>query len=303
MNKRYVISRRFLIFWTLFIGIGAVIGALMMFLDKTGETTGMSGMIPYFQVLPFADVLFQNLIFSGVMLLIVNGISNLISAGLLFCKKKAGIITGMIFGLTLMLWIIIQFIIFPLNFMSTSFFVFGFLQFLTGYICLVGYKQSQFSFKVEDYKNIGKDKTKLVVFFSREGYTKKIAYEIANKQGAEILEIKPTERIVGNLGFWWCGRFGMLQLGMEYEESDLDLSTYNEVTICSPVWVFGISAPIRQFCLKYKGKLKNVKYVLTHFMNCKFYKIATEMDKLLESKHIDFKSYRCRFGEVKLLNK
>ena len=303
MNKRYLISRRVLIFWTLFIGIGALLGSLMMFIDKTGNTTGMSGMLPYFSVLPFADVLFKDFIFSGIMLLIVNGISNFISAGLLFAKKKAGIITGMIFGITLMLWIIIQFIIFPFNIMSTSFFIFGFLQFITGYVCLVGYKQSQFIFNIEEYPNIGKNKTKLVVFFSRKGYTKKLAFDIANKQGADILEIKTTEKTDGNLGFWWCGRFGMHKKGMPLENQNLNLSAYSEVTICSPIWVFSVCAPIRQFCIEQKGKLKNVNYILTHFMNCKFNNVAREMDKLLDTTHIEFKSYKCRFGNLKLTNK
>lgn len=109
MNKRYIISRRFLIFWTLFIGIGAVGGSLMMFIDPSGVTVGMDGLIPFFQVLPFADILFQNLLFSGVMLLIVNGLTNLISAVLLLKNKKIGICLGTTFGITLMLWIIIQF--------------------------------------------------------------------------------------------------------------------------------------------------------------------------------------------------
>ena len=98
--------------------------------------------------------------------------------------------------------------------MSTAFFIFGFLQFLTGYICFVRFSQSQFAFNENDHTNIGKDKTKIVIFFSRLGSTKKLAFEIANEQGAEILEIKTTEKIDGDLGFWWCGRFGMHKWGM-----------------------------------------------------------------------------------------
>ena len=107
MNKKYNIARKILIFWTLFIGIGAVAGAVGMLVDPSGKAMGMDALLPYFQVLPFADVLFQNFIFSGVMLLIINGITNLVAAGLLFARKKAGIILGMTFGITLMLWIII----------------------------------------------------------------------------------------------------------------------------------------------------------------------------------------------------
>ncbi len=81
--SRYQVARRFLLFWTLFIAIGAVGGAAMMLLDPSGQSTGMVGMLPYFQVLPFADILFQDFTFSGITLLIVNGLTNLIAAVLL----------------------------------------------------------------------------------------------------------------------------------------------------------------------------------------------------------------------------
>ena len=72
-HSRYKIARRWLLFWTLFIGLGAVAGALGMLLDPSGRALGMDAMLPYFQVLPFADVVFQDFTFSGWALLIVNG--------------------------------------------------------------------------------------------------------------------------------------------------------------------------------------------------------------------------------------
>ena len=299
MNKKYNILRKILIFWTLFVGIGALAGAIGMFCDPSGKAMGMDAMLPYFQVLPFADKLFQNLVFSGVMLLLVNGASNFVAAGLLFAKKKAGIILGMTFGITLMLWITIQFVIFPFNFMSTAFFIVGLLQFATGYACFVRFSQSQFSFDEKNYKNIGQDKTKIVVFFSRQGGTKKLAYEIANEQSAEILEIKTTERIDGDLGFWWCGRFGMHKWGMPLSPTNFDPSKYDEITICTPVWVFATCSPVREFCKSYRGKLSNVNYVSTHFMNIKFKRIAKELDTLLAANHKSYRSFRNRFGKTK----
>lgn len=106
-------------------------------------------------------------------MLIVNGITNLIAAVLLFAKKKSGAVCSMIFGITLMLWICIQFYMFPFNFMSTSFFIFGFLQAATGYAAVIFYKQEHFVINEENYKNIGSDPTRLVVFFSRMGYVRK----------------------------------------------------------------------------------------------------------------------------------
>ena len=130
---RYEKARRWLIFWTLFIGIGAVAGGLSMIIDPSGKALHMNGMLPFFQVLPFADVLFRDFLFSGFALLIVNGLTNLTAAVLLLRRKKQGVILGGIFGITLMLWICIQFCIFPLNFMSAAFFVFGLCQAVTGF--------------------------------------------------------------------------------------------------------------------------------------------------------------------------
>ncbi len=133
-HSRYDTARKWLIFWTLFIGIGAVAGGLSMIIDPSGKTLHMDAMLPFFQKLPFADVLFQDFLFSGFALLIVNGLTNVTAAVLLFRKKKLGVLLGGIFGITLMLWICIQFYMFPLNFMSTTYFIFGFCQAVTGFV-------------------------------------------------------------------------------------------------------------------------------------------------------------------------
>ncbi len=298
MNRRYKIARAILIFWTLFIGIGAVGGALCMLIDPSGKFMGMDAMLPYFQKLPFAEQIFQDFVFSGIALLIVNGITNLTAAAFLFAKRKAGIILGTIFGLTLMLWICIQFYMFPFNFMSTIYFIFGFLQFVTGYICFVGYKQSEFTFDGADYKNIGKDKSQIVIYFSRTGYTRKAAYEYADKLGAELLEITTTEKISGNLGFWWCGRFGMHKWGMPINKVETDFNKYKTVTVFSPVWVFGISAPVRQFLLENAEKLNEFNLVITHFMASDLNRVKKQADELTNNKCKEFRSYKCRFGKI-----
>ena len=135
-TSAYKVFRAILIFWTLFIGIGAAAGGLSMIIDPSGKVLGMDGMLPFFKALPFSDVLFRDFLFSGFALLIVNGITNLTAASLLFKKKKIGVILGTVFGVTLMLWICIQFYMFPLNFMSTAYFIFGALQAITGLFAL-----------------------------------------------------------------------------------------------------------------------------------------------------------------------
>lgn len=294
--SRYRPARRALLFWTIFIGIGAVAGASAMLIDPSGGLMGMDAMLPYFQKLPFAEIVFQDFVFSGISLLIVNGISNLTAAGLLIANKRIGAVLGGVFGITLMLWICIQFYMFPLNFMSTAYFIFGFIQAITGYMTVVFYDQEHFTVSESDYPNIGSDPTKLVVYFSRMGYTKKKALEAADRTGAEIYEVRAAERTSGTLGFWWCGRYGMHRWAMPIEDIGVQLEKYDHVTVCSPVWVFNLCAPMREFCKKASGRIRSADYILVHHQKSLYANAADEMDRLLGLKDTPAVSVCCREG-------
>ena len=264
---RLKIFKGLLLFWTIFIGVGAFVGGTAMLIKPDGSILHMQSMLPYFQVLPFASVLFQNYIFSGIALIIVNGISNTLAFILILMNKKLGFILGTIFGFTLMLWITIQFIIFPPNVLDNAYFTFGCLQLVCGYIALVSYNQHHFKFDPNDYLNVSADSKTLVVYFSRLNYTKKIAYTRADKENAEIVELKTNERTEGHLGFWWCGRFGMHKWPMETLPLTVDLNKYEKIIIVTPIWVFRMCAPIRDFVAKNKEllKSKDVEVIFNHF--------------------------------------
>lgn len=296
MKSRFAPARKALIFWTLFIGLGAVGGAACMLADPSGRSVGMSGMLPYFQVLPFADVLFQDLFFSGIALLLVNGITNLTAAALLFRKKPAGAMLGGVFGITLMLWILIQFYMFPLNFMSTLYFIFGFCQAATGYAAWVFQRQEAFQARPLPPLPSVEHPRRLVVYFSRMGYVKKLAYEIAEKTGAAVYEIRSTERTEGTLGFWWCGRFGMHRWDMPIRPIDVDLSAFEHVTLCAPIWVFALAAPVRAFCRQAAGQIREADYLLVHHTSGRYESAAREMDRLLGLKHTALRSVQCKVG-------
>ena len=296
MKSRFAPARKALIFWTVFIGLGAVGGAACMLADPSGRSVGMSGMLPYFQVLPFADVLFQDLFFSGIALLLVNGITNLTAAALLFRKKPAGAMLGGVFGITLMLWILIQFYMFPLNFMSTLYFIFGFCQAATGYAAWVFQRQEAFQARPLPPLPLVEHPRRLVVYFSRMGYVKKLAYEIAEKTGAAVYEIRSTERTEGTLGFWWCGRFGMHRWDMPIRPIDVDLSAFEHVTVCAPIWVFALAAPVRAFCRQAAGQIREADYLLVHHTSGRYDSAAREMDRLLGLKRTSLRSVQCKVG-------
>ena len=298
-HSRFEVARRILLFWTLFIAIGAIGGAAGMLYDPTGHWMGMDTLLPYFQVLPFAGIVFQDFTFSGWALLVVNGLTNLTAAGLLLARKRSGILLGGIFGVTLMLWICIQFYMLPPNFMSTIFFVFGFCQAATGYAAWIFYQQEQFTVREADYPRIGTNPKRLVVYFSRMGYVKRQALEEANRTGAVLYEIRSTERTAGTPGFWWCGRYGMHRWAMPIKPVSIDLTAYDHVTICSPIWVFHLAAPVRSFCRQAAGRICEADYILVHHQRSRYENAANEMDAMLGIHRTGLRSIRCHTGRFR----
>ena len=131
------------------------------------------------------------------------------------------------------------------------------------------------------------------------GYVKTKAFEEANRTGADIYEIKSTELTEGTKGFWWCGRYGMHRWEMPIEPIGVDLSAYDHITVCSPIWVFNLSAPMRSFCKQANGKIKEADYILVHHNKTDYKNAADEMDSLLGIKHTGLKSFCCRGGKFK----
>ena len=293
---RYERARRALIFWTLFVGLGAAAGAACMLIDPTGGIMGMDAMLPYFQRLPFADVLFQDFRFSGWALLIVNGLTNLTAAGLLLARRRAGAVCGGLFGVTLMMWICIQFYMFPLNFMSTAFFIIGLIQAATGWAAVVFDRQERFDDGAAACTHIGEHPERLVVFFSRMGYVRRQALLEADRTGAQIYEIKSTERTAGTTGFWWCGRYAMHRWDMPIEPIGADLKAFDHVTICAPIWVFALAAPVRAFCRQARGQIREADYILVHHTRGRYENAADEMDALLGLRRTGLQSIRCVTG-------
>ena len=97
-------------------------------------------------------------------------------------------------------------------------------------------------------------------------------------------------------GAWWCGRYGMHRWPMPIAPIAVDLSAYEHVTVCSPIWVFGLAAPMRAFCMAAKGKIHQADYILVHHNRSDYRSAADEMDRLLGIKRTRLRSVCCREG-------
>jgi len=108
---------RWSLFWTLFIGIGAVGGALGIWIIP--DTMGIYLMLPSMQGLPFAGFFFSGPVWPGVFLLLLNGVTQLGTAALILRRHRLAPYASLACGLILIGWISLQFVIFELNPVTT----------------------------------------------------------------------------------------------------------------------------------------------------------------------------------------
>ena len=124
-------------FLTLFIGIGAVAGAVMMWIDPTGTTWGGEPLLELLRAkMPWPDVFFKNFIPSGFALLVVNGITQFVAAYLLFKNHRLVQHAVLACGIILMLWIVLEWWVWDFNALSNIYFVLGLVETITAVIML-----------------------------------------------------------------------------------------------------------------------------------------------------------------------
>ena len=128
---RFNLLRRIAIFLCFFVGIGAFATSPLLMLDPTGGLMMMTSLLPYMQVLPCADLFFQDFLLAGNALFVLNGLCQLVAAGLLLRRNGYGFLGVLLCGVILMLWTGIQFIVFPLNVLTTLYFILGCMEVLT----------------------------------------------------------------------------------------------------------------------------------------------------------------------------
>jgi hypothetical protein len=128
---------KFLKFLTLFIGIGAVMGAVMMWIDPSGQMWGMEPLLEMLRAkMPWPDIFFRDFVPSGFVLLAVNGLTQFAAAILLFKKHRLAPYTVLACGIILMLWIVLEWWVWGFNFMSNIYFVFGLVEVVAAVISL-----------------------------------------------------------------------------------------------------------------------------------------------------------------------
>ena len=122
---------------TLFIGIGAVAGAVMMWIDPIGTSWGGEPLLEMLRAkMPWPDVFFKDFIPSGFALLAVNGITVFLAAILLFKNYRLAPYAVLACGIILMLWIVLEWWVWGFNALSNVFFVLGLAEVIAAVVSL-----------------------------------------------------------------------------------------------------------------------------------------------------------------------
>ena len=121
--------RKFLIVLTLFIAVGAVGGAVMMWIDPSGNGWGGAPMLDLMRAkMPWQEVFFKDFTPSGFVLLAVNGLPQFAAALLLIKKHRLAYPAVLGCGIILMSWIGLEWWVWGFNPVSNIYFMFGFAE-------------------------------------------------------------------------------------------------------------------------------------------------------------------------------
>ena len=129
--------RTFLKILTLFIAVGAIGGAVMMWMDPSGVSWGGEPMLDLLRAkMPWPEVLFRDFIPSGFALLAVNGLPQLLAALMLFKKHPWAYLVTLASGIILMLWIVLEWYVWGFVALSNIYFVLGLIEAVAAFYCI-----------------------------------------------------------------------------------------------------------------------------------------------------------------------
>lgn len=120
----------------------------------------------------------------------------------------------------------------------------------------------------------------LIIYYSRTGYTKKVAEALAEISKADTEEIISKKKRDGLSGYLKSGSEAAQKKLTEIEETKKDPSEYDTVVIGTLVWVGNMASPIRTYLNNNLGKFKHVAFFSTQG-SIKDQKVFNELREVL----------------------
>ncbi|HMK45522.1 MAG TPA: flavodoxin [Methanocella sp.] len=103
----------------------------------------------------------------------------------------------------------------------------------------------------------------LIVYYSRTGYTKKVAEALSKEIGCDTEELVDTANRSGPIGWLNSGRQGSMRQLTKLQPIKKDPAQYDLVIIGTPVWSFNMSSPVRTYIKENSAGFKGVALFCT----------------------------------------
>jgi len=130
----------------------------------------------------------------------------------------------------------------------------------------------------------------VVVYYSFEGSTKRLAEMLSEELKCDSLELKGKKEIKtkGFIKYVWGGRQAVMKKKPELKPYDLELEKYDNIIIGTPVWAGTVAPPIRSFVDVEKIENKKIAFFCTHEggmgkVNEKFRAIINDSNSIISS--------------------
>lgn len=302
MYTNYRFTRRFLLSMALVIGVLFLALAFIFIIEPPSTILNFNWLLERLRE-TYDDFtkygLFRSLFFTGVITSVFLGAPHIFSGLLLVARMKAGIFLAMVASVLLIIFSSIGMITFSDIAMTWITLFVGIVELIISYACYITYYKYNFYFNELDYIDINKNnKEMLVVFYSRDSYIKKYAYEYANSQKCSIYEIKPQEDLSTNKGYMKLVYSTLFNKEILVEESEIDLSQYKNVYLITGVIMRNIAAPVIDFCKKNSGKINSVEYNFVHYTPFIHKYSIEKLDEILKIEHKSAKATCMHYGKV-----
>jgi menaquinone-dependent protoporphyrinogen IX oxidase len=103
----------------------------------------------------------------------------------------------------------------------------------------------------------------LVTYFSRTGYTRRVAEQLARALDATLCRIKETRSRMGFLGYSCCLWEATFDIDPQIKPITYDPAKFDLVVIGTPVWGWQLASPTRAFARTYRSQIKRAAFFCT----------------------------------------
>jgi flavodoxin len=121
----------------------------------------------------------------------------------------------------------------------------------------------------------------LVVYYSRTGFTKTLAEDLAKKLNADLEEVKTQKSYEGFFGYQRALIHALFNHQPKIDRIKVKLEDYDLVMIGGPIWWNSMPGPIRTFLIKNKNKFSNIAFFSSQGGTFRRERMFTQMENVV----------------------